>query len=210
MQEATTNARLRVLHTSPDAPALDAYVDGSPVATHLLYGQLSDYVTLSPERHRLQIFPTGTHRPEEELVDTQPEKLKPYTAYTVAAMDNLQDIQAILIEDSTLAPAQGRAKVRVVHASPDAPAVDIGVSGGPTLFDLVSFTEATPYHELDPGVFDLEVRRSHHSEVIARVEDYPISGDHLYTFVALGLVDGEPHFAIVPLAEAVRRCVPVR
>ncbi len=47
--------------------------------------------------------------------------------------------------DDNAAPVAGMAKVRFLHASPDAPAVDIAVAGGPVLFPDVAFKEHAGY-----------------------------------------------------------------
>ena len=48
-----------------------------------------------------------------------------------------------LLFGGAAAPAsaqEGAAQARVVHASPDAPAVDVAVAGGPVLFSNVAFS----------------------------------------------------------------------
>mgnify|MGYP002684669816 CR=1 FL=1 len=60
MQVSVVHPRMRVLHASPNAPALDVYIDDSPRFPNLTFGQLSDYVSLWPERHRLTVSPAGT------------------------------------------------------------------------------------------------------------------------------------------------------
>jgi hypothetical protein len=49
------------------------------------------------------------------------------------------------------------ARVRIGHCSPDAPAVDVRVAGGPTLFEAVGFREASDYAAVDAGDYDVEV-----------------------------------------------------
>lgn len=56
------------------------------------------------------------------------------TPYTVAAINKLANIQPKVFVDDLKFPPVGNAQVRFVHLSPDAPAVDIAVKNGPTLF----------------------------------------------------------------------------
>lgn len=61
--------------------------------------------------------------------------------------------------DSTTDTApEGTAQLRAIHLSPDAPAVDIFVNGGPdpVATDL-SFSDGTPYLEVPAGVYDLQL-----------------------------------------------------
>ena len=50
----------------------------------------------------------------------------------MAATGFLASIQPLVLEDDR--GTTGQAKVRFVHTSPDAPAVDVAVKGGPVLF----------------------------------------------------------------------------
>jgi len=209
MREAEMNSRIRVLNASPGSFAFDILLDKSPAIAQVAYGQLSDYVTLSPERHQVRILPAGVHWPESEILDDHLAKLRPGYDYTLIAVGEMEDLQLVLLEDITQVPGLDRAKVRFFHASPDAPAVDVGMTGEPALFRQVPFTQATPIVEVETGTVDLEVRRAGHPDVtIATLPEYTLVAERLYTFVALGLLDGQPPFTIKPIVVPVRRCVP--
>ncbi|MFP3340692.1 DUF4397 domain-containing protein, partial [Micrococcus sp. SIMBA_131] len=51
-----------------------------------------------------------------------------------------------------------KAGLRPVHASPNAPAVDIGVKGGDALIKNLAFTQNSEYQFIDPGTYNLEIR----------------------------------------------------
>ena len=48
--------------------------------------------------------------------------------------------------------------MRFVHASPDAPAVDITLPDGTAIFSNIAFKEVGDYTPVDAGTYDLEVR----------------------------------------------------
>jgi len=48
----------------------------------------------------------------------------------------------------------GTARVRVIHASPDAPAVDVWVQGAPA-FTGVAFAEITAFAQLPAGTYNV-------------------------------------------------------
>lgn len=209
MQETDMDARMSVLHASPGAPTLDIYFDGCLAIEGLPYGALSELVVMPADRHRLDVFAAGVRRPEAVLLDSDLALLKPGWEYTLAIVGEPDQMQATLLGDTTPVPGVGRAWVRVLHASPDAPAVDVGIASGPVLFRQVAFTQTTPFVEVATGPVDLEMRRAGHTEVVARLAGYPLSGDNRYTFVAAGYLDREPGFTVMSLAEPVRRCEPV-
>ena len=52
-QDAGT-AKVRVLHASPDAPAVDVYADGAAVLTNVAYGVISGYLEVPAGDHHIQ------------------------------------------------------------------------------------------------------------------------------------------------------------
>src|SRR5688572_30881418 len=53
-------ARVRVVHASPDAPDVDVLVDDSPVLTDVPYLATSDYLEVSPGSRNLKVNAAGT------------------------------------------------------------------------------------------------------------------------------------------------------
>src|SRR5829696_10319438 len=56
---AEADATLRVVHASPGAPEVDVLLDGQTLLQGVPYGTASNYSTMTPEEHRIQIVPTG-------------------------------------------------------------------------------------------------------------------------------------------------------
>jgi len=214
MQVSVVHPRVRALHTSPGAPALDVYIDDSLRFPNVGFAQLTEYVSLWPERHRLRILRAGSHWPEDTLLDERIESLRSGLDYTLAIVGEAQDMHTLLVEDSSPLPVEGRervpvatrAKVRFLHASPDAPAVDVGVTGNPALFLQVAFAQVTPFRELESGTYDVQVRRAGHDATVATLPQYTFAGGNRYTLIALGLVDGQPAFRIMPAVDAFELC----
>lgn len=196
-------SRVRVLHVSPDAPAVDIYVDGSKAVSNLSYGQVSQYGELSSGRHNFKVFQTGAGPQGKAVIDADVE-LSGGQDYTVAAVGTVQNIQPKVLNDTTQAPGRNRAKVRVFHASPDAPAVDVAVPGGPTLFKNLSFGDATQFQEVDAGTVNLDIRPSGTTQSVTSVPNYSLDSGNLYTFVAMGMLKGTPSFRIMPIVDSGR------
>lgn len=62
----------------------------------------------------------------------------------------------VAVMATTAFAADAKARVRVIHASPDAPAVDVWVNGAPA-FKNAPFKGITPYAELAGGNYDVQV-----------------------------------------------------
>ena len=205
MYQTTGNAQLRALHTSVDAPAVDIYINGLPAITNLAFGQISNYASVAAGNQRIQLFPAGLGAAGGAVIDTYVDLLGDQS-YTLAAIGPLGNIKSALLLDTTPAPSSDMAKARVFHASPDAPAVDVAVKGGPALFRHVSFGEATPFVDLSPSIVSLEVLPSGSDKSILSIPDYSIEGGKLYTFAAMGKIEGMPAFFVMPIVDV----VPVR
>jgi hypothetical protein len=77
----------------------------------------------------------------------------------------------------------------VVHASTDAPAVDVKVSGGPTLVNDAAFGDATPYLSVDPLEYTLDITPAAGEPVVASF-DVPLNAfrDSALTVLASGFL----------------------
>jgi len=78
--------------------------------------------------------------------------------------------------------------VRFFHGSPDAPAVDIAVTGGPVLFGNVAFQSGTEYLEVPAGTYDLEARIAGTMNVALALPGVELEDGKVYTAYATGLV----------------------
>jgi hypothetical protein len=115
----------------------------------------------------------------------------------------LANIEPLVLIDNNSAPAAGKAHVRFVHASPDAPAVDIAVAnGGPILFPNVSFKGVGDYLPVDAGTYDLEARLAGTDTVALSVPGVALADGTVYTIFAMGLAGGQPALTAVPSVDA--------
>ncbi|MGD8398687.1 MAG: DUF4397 domain-containing protein, partial [Anaerolineae bacterium] len=193
-------ARVRVVHASPDAPAVDVWVEGSVAFENAPFQGVTDYAALDAGTYNVQVTPTGATEPV--VIDADLD-LTGGTDYTVVAVGLLADIEPLVLVDNNSAPAAGKAHVRFVHASPDAPAVDIAVAdGGPVLFGDVPFKGVGDYLPVDAGTYDLEARIAGTSDVALSVPGVALEDGYVYTIFAMGLAGGEPALTAVASVDA--------
>ncbi len=192
-------ARVRVVHASPDAPAVDVWVNGTVAFSNAPFKGVTDYSALDPATYKVQVSPTGATEP---IVIDADLTLAAGTDYTVVAVGLLENIEPLVLVDNNSAPAEGKAHVRFVHASPDAPAVDIAVTGGPVLFANVPFKGVGDYLPVDAGTYDLEARVAGTETVALSVPGVKLDAGFVYTVFAMGLVEGEPALTAVLSVDA--------
>lgn len=186
---AQEDGRVRVVHASPDAPAVDVLVDGSAAFEGVAFGEITDYAALAAGTYGVQVVPAGETEP---VVIDADLPVAGGADTTVVAVGTLDEIEPLVLEDDNSAPAAGMAHVRFVHASPDAPAVDIAVAGGPVLFEDVAFKGVGDYLPVEAGTYDLEVRVAGTETVALTVDGVALEAGTVYSLFAVGLADGSP------------------
>ncbi|OQA14030.1 MAG: hypothetical protein BWY63_03290 [Chloroflexi bacterium ADurb.Bin360] len=198
---ANGKARVRVVHASPDAPAVDVWVNDSIKAfTNAPFKGITAYAELDPATYNVKVVPAGATTP---VVIEANLGLEADKDYTVVAVNTLANIEPLVLVDNNATPAAGKAHVRFVHASPDAPAVDIAVAnGGPVLFGNVPFKGVGDYLPVDAGTYDLEVRLAGTTTVVLSVPGVSLANQTVYTIFAMGLAGGSPALAAVPSVDA--------
>lgn len=98
----------------------------------------------------------------------------------------MENIEPIVLTDLTNKVPFYSAEVRFVHASPDAPAVDIAVKNGPVLFSDVEFKESQGYIRVPQGTYDLEVRVAGTNIVALEIPGVELNRRTAYTAFATG------------------------
>jgi hypothetical protein len=192
-------ARVRVVHASPDAPAVDVYADGNKVLTNVPFKGSSDYLSVPAGTHNFKVYPTGANPASDTAVINADATLGAGKDYTVVAVGKVADIKPAVFEDNNAAPAAGKAHVRVIHASPDAPAVDIAVKGGPVVFSNLAFPNAAGPSPVDAGTYDLEVRAAGTTTVVLPIDGVQLQAGKVYTVLAVGLLKGQPALEALPI-----------
>ncbi|WP_246982633.1 DUF4397 domain-containing protein [Halorientalis marina] len=191
-------AMVRVSHMSPDAPNVDVYVDGGdPVLSDVPFGTTSDYLPLPGGTYTVTITAAG----DADTVAFEGDvSVEAGTSYTVAAIGELtsedSEFRPLVLEDDVSDPGGDSARVRVVHASPDAPAVDVTVAAsGDAIVDGAAFGD-TASVTVPANDYTLEIRGDTESNDGDVVADYDVSlnGGTVYTAFAAGYLspDDEP------------------
>ena len=190
---AADEAMVRVLHASPDAPAVDVYLDDTIVdaLTNVPFGTISDYLAVPAGDHNVKVYATGTT--SSPVIDAD-VTVATGQKYTIAATNAVASIEAQVLED-TPSPSCDTAQVRVVHFSADAPAIDVAPTGAAPADAVVknlAYPNATDYLALPGGSYDLEVRLAGTTTVALALPDVAIDDCNSYSVFAIGSAAGTP------------------
>jgi len=183
-----TYGKLMAIHASPDAPGVDLLIDNAVQnSSALTYPNSTSYLQVQTGTRNVKINATGTSTSVINANLTIEENKN----YSVFAIDSLSTIEALVLTDDLTAPASGKAHVRFVHLSPNAPAVDVATVGGTPIFGNYSFKQYSSFAPLAaPNTYNLEVRLAGTSTVVLNVPGVSLTAGKIYTIFAKGFVGG--------------------
>jgi Domain of unknown function (DUF4397) len=200
-----SQARVRVVHASPDAPNVDVLLDDAKVLSDVPYLTSSAYLETSEGDHNLKVNAAGTATTAIDADVT----LADGTDYTVIASDLVAQITPIVLEDNNTAPAAGNARVRAIHGAPSAPAVDIYVtapgadleSATPVLTG-VAFGDVADYLEVPAGEYQVRVTVTGTKIVAIDSGALTLESGQVRTAIAVDAPGGGAPFDLLVLADS--------
>lgn len=141
----TEGALIRVVHAAADAPPVDVYVDGvpGPVFT-LAYGETSPFAPLPAGMYDFLVYASGADPDVDDPVYTTgqlslvtDDVVTAVAAGSLSATPGPSEFRVIPLFHDFGDPNPNEARVRVLHAGPDAPAVALDV-GDDTIADYLA------------------------------------------------------------------------
>jgi hypothetical protein len=194
---ANSHSYVRALHASPDAPAVDIYVNDNLVARGLRYRDFTPYVPLAGGLYNIKVFQTGTIT--NPVIDKN-VNIPPSSIFTLAATGMLRDIGLTLIPEPPVKREPYDTFLRFIQLSPDSPNVDLYLANGTRLFENVEYKEITDYIPFRPGIYEFRVRLTGTQEVILTVPNANLRQGNVYSIYMIGLKNGDPSLQVlIPL-----------
>lgn len=179
-------ALVRAVHASPDAPAVDVLVNGQTALTGVTYPQASTYLPVPQGTATVQLNLAGT----STQVISAPAALAAPGAYSVFAVNQVAGLQLLAVADDLRAPAAGKAKLRALHLSPDAPPVDVWVNGAKVLSG-VAFKGASAYLQVPAGATSVQIALAGTTTIVLQASPTLAAGG-IYTAAAIGTLSAVP------------------
>lgn len=198
ISDTNTKAALRAIHAVADAPAVDIIAnnaltlfDGAP------FLGVTDYANVDAATYLVDIAADADN--SVVVVDDASVALEAGMFYTAIAHNDLANI-AVDVQVDMPRRVATEAKVRIVHASPAAGAVDIyvtgtdDISGATPAFTNVPFASPdlaeTGYVSLAPGDYVVTVTPTGTTDVALQTGTLSLMGNKIYTALAVDAVNG--------------------
>lgn len=144
-------AYVTLYNASPNSPDLDIVVDNRQINTYPFeYSAHTGYLRFYTGTRNIKFSPYNAHNVIADTTVTLLDK----NVYSLFIVDS--DI--IILNDSSDAVAQGKAKVRIINLSPDAAPVALREKDADTpLTENLAFKDASGFIEVEGKTYNLEV-----------------------------------------------------
>jgi hypothetical protein len=171
-----------IYHAAPDAPSLDIIVDDNRINSNpFTYSEYSGYLNFYTGNRNLKFSAINA---ANALVDTTFSVVEG-KAYSVFVINTLSRLETLVVTDSAAAPAAGKAMVRFVNLSPDAPAIELTENGN-SVFAGTFFKSATDFKEVDAKNYTFDLKSVASQEVILSAKNINLQQGGFYTIITRG------------------------
>ena len=184
---------LSVVAAAPDAPAADFYINSSLVnAAPLIYGNYLPYFRLITGSVKAGFFDTGGLTPI--AIDTI--NIKANQAYTLFFANTAAKHDLVFVNDTVVTPANSGASIRLANMSPDAPNIDLVISGKVIIANK-SYKQVSSFISIPNEPNDtLKIVQTGTQNVLASVTAVTIPSGGVFTIWLYGLANGTPDQAL--------------
>jgi hypothetical protein len=182
---------------SPDAAAVDFIINDLVQATTVNYSSTVGtaiysfpYYTITPGNTKVTYNVSGT----ATTYATVTGPVDPETAYSTFLIDSVKRAKLVITKDDVSEPPEGKVKLRFLHFSHNAPAMDVSKSGGATLFtnrsfnDQVNNTAFQQFIVVDPGSYQFIFKTSGTTTTLYTTSTINLLPDRIYTLAARGIM----------------------
>ncbi|WP_316830018.1 DUF4397 domain-containing protein [Pedobacter aquatilis] len=182
--DSFTVAGIGFVHASPGTGALDFIVDNQKANNkEFTYTNDLGYFGAYPGSRLFGV----TKKDSLKYLTTANVNLQSGLFYSAFVIDVLPAPKILLVQDDLTAPATGKAKIRFINLSPDAPALDLAVEGtSASLVTAKAYKEASAFISIDPGA-SLNFQIKENNTVTATLPATKIESGKIYTLWAKGL-----------------------
>lgn len=182
---------LRLAHFSPDAPAIEVFVDGASGGFPALeFGQVSDWIAFPASVYQFAFAPAGSPI-TDALYGPVDVAITPgsWTTLAVLGSQAAQTTRVAVIAENILEPlAPENARITLFHAIEAGPVISLSVGENIILVDSVAYGDYTAL-DIPAAQYDFQVSDSTTGSGIAGVPDLQLQPGGHYLFVAGGTTD---------------------
>lgn len=182
---APPTALVTFYQASPDEPAMNLVFNSNQVNQNpLYYGDDIDYFRAYAGQRTVNLVFINSLN----TIASAPVTLVANNAYSLFLANTSAHPEIVLLNDTLNKPAPGKASIRLVNLSPDAPAVDLKVQGGSVLVSNKAFKGYSSFLPVNGQTnYTFQILQAGTNTVLATLPDVNISNGFVYTILFHGL-----------------------
>ncbi len=177
-------AYVSLYQASPNAPAMDIQIDNRQLNIYPFdYTDYTGYLRFFTGSRNFKFTPDNANN----VVADTTLALGAGRTYSIFTVGDYSDLKVLKLEDNADAPSDGKAMVRLVNLSPDAPTLEVSASGqNAPLFSDSNFMDASDFMELTATEYDLIVTSPDDNSIQLNVPDIKFQNGYYYTIILRG------------------------
>ena len=177
---------ITVVHAAPLTPDVDILVDGTPfLNSSLSYPTASFPFNIFLGNRTWTFNAGGTNNVLYSTTWTLPANTK----QSLFLYDSAAVLSSLSLMNTTDALPAGKAALRLVHLSADAPAVYLDLNGN-AVCPTTAFKGNTNYTTLDAATLYFELRETGTNSLVKAIPNITLNPGKYYTLAVIGLVNG--------------------
>lgn len=173
---------VRAFHACPGAPPVNIYINGELIFKDISFKNFSEYVQLPKGEYKVEVFAS---RQKGNPMITQDIRVPEKDVITIAVSGNLQDLQLVpYVEGNAGDLHENKTRLRIIHLSPDDPAVDVLIDQD-SVFKNVGFLDETDYEQLLSGSYNITLNIAGTNDIVLILK-IDLKGKKVYTVYVVG------------------------
>ncbi len=177
------HAHVSLYHTSPDTEGIDIRVSTGQINNEPFeFKDYSFYLNFYPGKRNMKFIEANTG--VIALIDTT-FTFEIDHNYTVFVANTSNNLEAVLFEDDFPDKVDGKAMVRFIHMSPDAPAVKV-LADEDELFDATGFKSGSEFAAVDAGRVTFEFMEANLFNTVIQLPEVQLTDGAYYNILLTG------------------------
>lgn len=178
-------AYVSLYQASPNAPDLDIMVGGRQINFYPFnYADYTGYLRFFPGNRNINFSPTNANNVVADTTLT----FEANHVYSLFTVDNYDNLKVLKLEDNSETPSEGKAMVRFINLSPDAPALNLQTEAGASTpwFSDQAFMEPSEFTEVSAESHNLMVTSPDDNSISLNVPNITLQPGWYYTIIVRG------------------------
>ncbi|NLT94438.1 MAG: DUF4397 domain-containing protein [Clostridia bacterium] len=173
---------VRVINACHDF-CLDFYTNDLPLKESCSYKYLSDYTSMNPGDHIINVYKSGNkHYPILKAYT----KLVDPSCHTIVATGPKSDLSIFLVPDAHIPIATDKAYIRFVNLAYSTNLDFTFTDGGFIMANNIEYKEVTQYYPATPGTYTVHAYISGTKHLVKEVPNVTLRRGRAYTIYIMG------------------------